>query len=168
MLEASAIPDVRVRALNDAPVRDSGDYVLYWMVANRRHDFNFSLERAVEWAKELGKPLVVLEALRVGYRWASDRLHAFVIQGMRDNAARFESRCVTYFPYLERKDGEGSGLLAALGKRASVVVTDDFPAFFYPADDRGGRRAVVGAAGGDRRQRAAADAGDGQGVRAGA
>lgn len=118
--------------MNDAPVRESGEYVLYWMVANRRYDFNFSLERAVEWAKELGKPLVILEALRVGYRWASDRLHAFVIQGMRDNASRFESRCVTYVPYLERAHGEGSGLLAALAKRAAVVVTDDFPAFFIP------------------------------------
>ena len=56
----------------------------------------------------------------------------FVIQGMRDNAARFESRPVTYYPYLERAEGEGSGLLSALGERACVVITDDFPAFFIP------------------------------------
>ena len=132
MLKASQVPAVRVRAVNDAPVREGGDYVLYWMIANRRYDYNYALERAVEWAKELGKPLLVFEALRVGYRWASDRLHAFVIQGMRDNAARLESRAVTYYPYLERAEGEGKGQLAALAKRASVVITDDFPAFFLP------------------------------------
>ncbi|MCR9159538.1 MAG: deoxyribodipyrimidine photolyase [Nannocystaceae bacterium] len=132
MLEGSAVPKVRVRAVNDGSIREDGAYVLYWMVANRRYDYNYSLERAVEWAKELGKPLLILEALRVGYRWASDRLHAFVIQGMRDNAARLESRAVTYYPYLERSEGEGKGLLAALAEKACVVVTDDFPAFFLP------------------------------------
>lgn len=116
----------------EGPVRDTGEYVLYWMIANRRYDYNYSLERAVEWAKELGKPLLIFEALRVGYRWASDRLHAFVIAGMRDNSKRFSSRCVTYFPYLEREAGQGRGLLEALAKRACVVVTDDFPAFFLP------------------------------------
>ncbi len=132
MLEGSNVPDVRVRVPNEAPVREAGDYVLYWMIANRRYDYNYSLERAVEWAKDLGKPLIILEALRVGYRWASDRIHAFVIAGMRDNAERFSSRSVTYFPYLEREAGEGSGLLEALAKRACIVVTDDFPAFFLP------------------------------------
>ncbi len=102
------------------------------MIANRRHDFNYSLERAVEWAKHLGKPLVVLEALRVNYRWASDRLHGFVIDGMRDNAARFERRCATYFPYLESQPNGGAGLLEALADQAAVVVTDDFPCFFLP------------------------------------
>lgn len=132
MLEGSNVPDARVRAVNDAPVREDGDYVLYWMVANRRCDYNYSLERAVEWAQELGKPLVIFEPLRVGYRWASDRFHAFVIAGMRDNAKRFSGRCVTYFPYLEREAGQGSGLLEALAKRACLVLTDDFPAFFVP------------------------------------
>ena len=58
------------------------------MVANRRSEWNFSLQRAVEWARGLGKPLVILEALRTGHRWASDRLHYFIIQGMANNAGR--------------------------------------------------------------------------------
>ena len=132
MLADSSVPDNRLRVMNDGPVRAQQDYVLYWMVANRRHDYNFSLQRAVEWAQHLGKPLVVFEALRVDYGWASQRLHAFVVAGMRDNAARFETRPVTYYPYLERRAGEGRGLLEALARRACVVVTDDFPAFFIP------------------------------------
>ncbi len=132
VLEGSNVPDIRIQVARDAPVAVDGDYVLYWMIAYRRYDYNYALERAVEWAKQLGKPLVILEALRVGYRWASDRLHKFVIDGMRDNAERFESRAVTYYPYLERRAGHGSGLLEALAQHACVVVTDDFPAFFLP------------------------------------
>jgi deoxyribodipyrimidine photo-lyase len=76
--------------------------------------------------------LVVLEALRCGYGWASDRLHAFVIQGMADNQARFSYRNVLYYPYLEPEPGAGRGLLAELARHACVIVSDDFPSFFLP------------------------------------
>ena len=57
-------------------------YVLYWMISARRLTYNFGLERAVEWAQKLNKPLVILEALRCDYPWASDRIHHFVMDGM--------------------------------------------------------------------------------------
>ncbi len=125
-------PENRVRLLVDRPPDAAGEYVLYWMIAARRPRYNFALDQAAAYAKELGKPLVVLEALRVAYPWASDRLHAFVMQGMAANAEHFAKRKVLYYPYVERAAGEGSGLLEALAKRASVVVTDDFPCFFIP------------------------------------
>jgi deoxyribodipyrimidine photo-lyase len=102
------------------------------MTANRRVSHNFSLDRALEWSRELGVPLVVFEALRSGYRWASDRLHAFVIAGMADNARALGRAGVTYYPYLEDSPGAGRGLLEALAREAAVVVTDDFPSFFLP------------------------------------
>jgi deoxyribodipyrimidine photo-lyase len=102
------------------------------MIAARRAGHSFGLQRAVERAVELGKPLIVLEPLRVGYRWASDRIHRFVLDGMADNAARFAGKSVLYHPYVEPTPGAGKGLLAALTARAAVVVTDDYPAFFLP------------------------------------
>ena len=126
------VPLIRVTAVNDAPVRASGDYVLYWMTAARRTQWNFALQRAVEHARALDKPLLVFEALRVDHRWASARFHQFVIDGMHDNAARFQAAGIRYYPYLERTAGGGRGLLAALAARAAVVVTDDFPCFFVP------------------------------------
>jgi deoxyribodipyrimidine photo-lyase len=126
------VPEARVRARNGAPVGGGGAYVLYWMIAARRTRSNHALQRALAHAGELGKPLVVLEALRAGYPWASDRLHAFVVGGMRDNAARLERAGVTYHPYVEPEAGAGAGLLEALSVRACVVVTDEFPAFFLP------------------------------------
>ncbi len=102
------------------------------MVAARRGHFNFGLQRAADWARELGLPLVVLEAVRIGYPWASDRLHRFILDGMADNAAGFPGRGVTYLPYVEPELGAGSGLLEALSADAAVVVTDTFPTFFLP------------------------------------
>jgi deoxyribodipyrimidine photo-lyase len=126
------VPAERIRAVNDRPVRPDGEFVVYWMIASRRVHSNHALDRAVALARAHGKPLVVLEALRAGYPYASDRLHAFVLQGMAENARRLAGRTVTYHPYVERTSGEGKGLLEALGARACVVVTDDFPTFFLP------------------------------------
>lgn len=126
------MPDFRIQKCNDHGENPCGDYVLYWMIANRRAHWNFSLQRAVEWSNRLEKPLLVFEALRCGYQWASDRIHRFVMEGMQDNAARLKSTGVLYYPYLELAQNKGKGLLHELGKRACVVVTDDFPAFFLP------------------------------------
>ena len=128
----SPVPAVRIRHCNDAPAAAGGAFILYWMISARRTRWNFGLQRAVELSLEHGLPLVVLEPLRAGYRWASDRFHRFIIDGMIDNEKRFEERGVAYHPYVEPEDGAGKGLVEALAEHAAVVVTDDFPAFFLP------------------------------------
>lgn len=102
------------------------------MIAFRRAHWNFALDRAVELARMLDRPLLVLEALNVDYRWASDRLHRFVLDGMADNARAFAGTGVWYYPYVEPAAGAGKGLLERLAADACVVVTDDYPAFFLP------------------------------------
>ncbi len=134
-----AVPAARIREVNDRPLQPAGDYVLYWMSAARRVGANYGLQRAVERAREFDRPLLVLEALRAGYAHASDRLHRFVLQGMADNATALARKPVRYYPYVEPAPGDGRGLLRALGRRACVVVCDDFPCFFLP-------RAVAAAA----------------------
>lgn len=122
----------RLRLVVDAPARVDGEFVLYWMTSARRTRWNFGLQRAVGLGRELRRPLVVLEALRADYLHANDRLHAFVLDGMRANDAALAGRPVTYWPYVERAAGAGKGLLAALARQACVVVTDEYPAFFLP------------------------------------
>ena len=126
------VPLLRIATLNDQSPNSDGEFVLYWMTAFRRVNWNFSLQRAVELAKQYGKPLLILEALRSDYRWASDRIHRFVIDGMIDNQRSLAQSCVTYYPYIEPTPHAGDGLLTELGKRAVAVVTDDFPCFFLP------------------------------------
>ena len=106
--------------------------MLYWMVSSRRTRFNFGLQHAIDRARELTRPLVVLEALRCDYLWSCERFHRFVIDGMANNAERFSRADAFYYPYVEPQPDDGKGLLAELSRHACLVVTDDFPAFMYP------------------------------------
>ena len=83
------------------------------MIASRRVTWNFALDRAVEWTEKLQKPLVVLEALRCGYPWASDRIHRFALDGMAENACWLE--------------GTGRSLLSVPGARYRMQVKDCSP-----------------------------------------
>ncbi|HKE01507.1 MAG TPA: deoxyribodipyrimidine photolyase [Planctomycetota bacterium] len=112
------------------------------MIAARRARSSFALDRAIEWARELDRPLVVLEALRAGYAHASDRLHRFVLDGMRDNARAFAPTPILHHPYVERRSDAGKGLLSALARQACVVVTDEFPCFFLPKMVAAAARAI--------------------------
>jgi deoxyribodipyrimidine photo-lyase len=126
------VPEIRIRSCNSAPVRQDGQFVLYWMIAFRRVTWNFALDRAVEWAEKLRKPIVVLEALRCDYRWASDRMHNFLLDGLAENACRFEGTGILHYPFVEFEPKAGKGLLRAMAAHACVLVTDDFPCFFLP------------------------------------
>ena len=108
------VPRERYRSLNQNLVNAEGKFVLYWMTSNRRMNFNFSLERAIEWCRELNKPLMILVALRCDYPWASIRIHSFIIAGMNDNMLAAQKLPVTYFPYVEPNPGAGSGLIGSL------------------------------------------------------
>jgi len=125
-------PSIRIRTATAHDPRPDGQYVLYWMTAYRRLESNFALQRAVELAVAWNKPLIVLEGLRIGYRWACDRFHRFIIDGMIDNQQAAESLPLTYLAYVEPKKGDGNGLVETLAKEACVIVTDDFPCFFHP------------------------------------
>ena len=126
------IPESRIFAENAGEVRADASHVIYWMTSARRSRFNYGLQRAAEWSRRLGRPLLILEALRVGYPWASSRFHRFILDGMAANTAAFEESGADYYPYVEPKHGAGRGLLEALAEDAAVVVTDRYPTFFLP------------------------------------
>ncbi|MEO8499950.1 MAG: deoxyribodipyrimidine photolyase [Vicinamibacteria bacterium] len=122
----------RLLRLNDKPIVKDGQFVLYWMQIQRRLSHNHSLDYAIKCANELGRPLVVYEGLRMDYPWASARLHQFILEGMRDNAATAKKMGFTYWPFVETPKLSGRGLLAGLAARSALVVTDDFPCFIVP------------------------------------
>jgi deoxyribodipyrimidine photo-lyase len=124
--------EARLRRLNEARTNPRGAYVLYWMQASRRLQRNHALDYALLCAAQHAKPLVVYEGLRLDYPWASRRLHRFVLEGMRDNAAAAKATGFTYWPFVEGPERPARGLVAALSRRAALVVTDDFPCFVVP------------------------------------
>ena len=126
----------RVRAANARPVNAGGRYVLYWTQMFRRLRANHALDRAAQWARELNKPLVVYEGLKLGYPWASARFHQFILEGMRDNLQAARELGVSYWPFVETPDDPGRGLVRRLCRDACLLVTDDYPQFITPAQNR--------------------------------
>ena len=88
------IPSVRIKEFNDRPVNAKGDYLLYWMVSNRRAHYNYALEYAVEEAIKRGVPLLIFEGLRTSYPWSSKRCHQFVLEGMLEQQKIFQKHKV--------------------------------------------------------------------------
>lgn len=128
----SGVPADRIRQINQRPVRPEGRHVVYWMTAARRLEWNFGLDRAVERALELDRPLIVLEELTHAQPWASPRRHRFALDGMREHARRLAGGPVAYHPYVEPVAGAGEGLLEALAADACLVVADDHPLLGLP------------------------------------
>ena len=131
-MSGPVFPIDRLLCLNEKPVNAQGQYVLYWMVANRRLAYNYSLDRAIDYAIRLNKPLLVVESLAKGYPWSSPRFHHFVMKGMQDNIAVSDNVPLSYYPFVETDRCSQSGMLSAFSKNACLVVTDDFPCFFIP------------------------------------
>lgn len=132
----STFNDARVRKVNDEPTRSRGQYVLYWCQMFRRLGHNHALDYALHMARHLKKPLVVYEALKLNYPWASARHHAFILEGMAENASAAREMGLTYWPFVETPGDAGHGLVKKLAADAVLIVTDDFPAFIVPAHNR--------------------------------
>ena len=126
------VPINRITTLNNDQPNMDAPYVLYWMIAFRRVNYNFSLQRAIEWANKLSKPLLIFEPMTIDYPMASIRFHKFAIEGMKDIQKQTEKSKAIYFPYVEERKGVADSLLIELAKNAAVVVTDDYPTYFVP------------------------------------
>ena len=114
----------QVRKIEDGGVRSSGEYVLYWIRANRRVESNHALQFAAALANRLEKPLLCYERLTCSYPYANDRLHAFVLDGVAETAAAFRKLGAGYVFDLHKKP---TTTKARYSQRAAVVVIDDSP-----------------------------------------
>lgn len=86
---------------NDKEVNTDGEYILYWMQVNRRFHYNYALEYAIALSNKYDKPLLIYEGLNVGYPWASDRFHTFIMQGMKENLDFANEKSLNFYSYLE-------------------------------------------------------------------
>jgi deoxyribodipyrimidine photo-lyase len=128
--------DSRVRSLTSVDVKSRGRYVLYWCQMSRRLTHNHALDYAIHLAKQLQKPLVIYEGLKLNYPWANARFHLWMLEGMRDNALVAKQLGLTYWPFVETPANNGRGLVKQLAEHAAAVVTDDYPAYITPAHNR--------------------------------
>ena len=114
------IQQERILELNDCPVQDRG-FVLYWMQAAQRDQWNHALEFAIQQANERGKPVVAAFSLTDDFPEANLRHYAFMLQGLQETQAALAERGIA----LVILRGSPEQTIPKLAKEADAVVTDD-------------------------------------------
>ena len=109
----------RIQRLNYLDPRP-GAYVLYWMQASQRAEWNHALEYAIERANELGQPLVACFGITDDYPEATLRHYAFMLEGLAETQAALAERGVQFVVW--RQSPETVAL--ELAKDASLLVVD--------------------------------------------
>jgi deoxyribodipyrimidine photo-lyase len=111
--------ETRIKALNKNHAR-KGDYVIYWMQASQRTEYNHALEYAVQSANERNQPPVVFFGLTDSYPDANERHYAFMLEGLREVKDTLEARGIQ----LIVRHGSPEKEIVDLARRASLVVVD--------------------------------------------
>lgn len=113
------------RCLTRAEPR-AGELVLVWLrVAVRGHE-NPALDAGRIMAATLGLPLLVYHAVSERYPHASDRHHAFILQGAQNLSQELHEQGLRGVFHVERPGHRGP-VLKALATRAALVITDAMP-----------------------------------------
>jgi deoxyribodipyrimidine photo-lyase len=113
------IQSERVQPLNRHPVK-KGKYVLYWMQASQRAEYNHALEFAIRQANLMKEPLVVFFGLTDSYPEANERHYHFMIDGLRTVQEALCARGIGLV--IERVSPEIGA--AKMAREASLVVCD--------------------------------------------
>ena len=109
----------RIQSLNDVAPRP-GRYVLYWMQASCRAEWNHALEHAIERANEARLPVLAGFGLTADFPEANARHYTFLLEGLRDAQRGLERRGI---PLVVRR-GAPDAIAADLARDAALVVTD--------------------------------------------
>ena len=109
----------RIQALNVKETK-RGRYVLYWMQASQRTEYNHALEYAVVKANELHQPLVVFFGITDNFPQGSQRHYTFMLEGLREVRRSLEKRGIQMV--IQHTSPEQG--VVQFAKGASFVVVD--------------------------------------------
>lgn len=109
----------RVQQINSRPMKD-GHYVLYWMQASQRAEYNHALEYAIGQANRLNKPLVVYFGITDVYPEANERHFHFMLEGLRETLSTLRDRGIQM---IIRHESPEIGVLG-LAKDACLLIVD--------------------------------------------
>lgn len=113
----------RVLELNDGPVDESGDCIIYWMQRSQRALDNPALTLAVDLANDMHRPLLVYFGLYDAYPMASARAFAFMLQGLKETADTVDDQGIGF---AVRREAPWQGIVRAAREfRACAVVVDE-------------------------------------------
>ena len=108
----------RIKILNNKQVRD-GQYVLYWMQAAQRAEYNHALEYAIRTADKLRKPVIVFFGITESWPEANQRHYHFMLEGLQEVQMTLEAKGIQMVIQHQSPD---SGAVEMAQAAASVVV----------------------------------------------
>lgn len=109
----------RIKVLNEKSLRQ-GSYVLYWMQAAQRAEYNHALEYAISRANELKKPLVVFFGVTDHFPEANERHYFFMLEGLQEVQESLQKRGIQMVVW-HKSPEEG---VVQMAQKASLVVVD--------------------------------------------
>jgi deoxyribodipyrimidine photo-lyase len=109
----------RMKVLNKKGVK-KGVYVLYWMQASQRAEYNHALEYAISKGNELHQPVIVFFGMTDHFPDANERHYTFMLEGLREVKQSLEKRGILMVILLKSPE-MGTVQLA---KNASLVIVD--------------------------------------------
>ena len=109
----------RIKSLNNKALH-KGKYVLYWMQAAQRTEYNHALEYSILRANELNKPVLVLFGITDDWPEANLRHYYFMLEGLKEIKQNFESMGIQMVIQHESPDSS----TIKLAKDAALVVVD--------------------------------------------
>lgn len=109
----------RIKTLNDKAIR-KGRYVLYWMQASQRAEYNHALEYAILRANELLQPVVVFFGITDHFPEGNERHYTFMLEGLREAAQSLEKRGIRFVV----RHGPPEQGVVSMAREASLVVVD--------------------------------------------
>jgi deoxyribodipyrimidine photo-lyase len=77
------IEESRIQPLNKNNLV-KGEYILYWMQASQRAEYNHALEFAINQANERKQPLIVYFGLTDKFPEANERHYYFMLEGLKN------------------------------------------------------------------------------------
>jgi len=109
----------RIKLLNGRKVRN-GKYVLYWMQAAQRAEYNHAMEYAIRTANKLKKSVLVFFGITENWPEANLRHYHFMLEGLQEVRKALEAQGIQM---VIQRDSPDSGAIE-LSKDAVLVVVD--------------------------------------------
>ncbi len=109
----------RLKALNRKEIRKRR-YILYWMQASHRTEYNHALEYAIMKANKMNTPVVVYFGITDDFPESNERHYFFMLEGLREVQSSLHEKGITMVVW--HKSPELGTV--ELSKDASLVVVD--------------------------------------------
>ncbi len=109
----------RIKFLNSNEIKN-GKYIVYWMQASQRVEYNHVLEYSILKANDLNLPLLVFFGLTKDYPEANERHYYFMLEGLKEIKSKLAERGIQLI-ILDRPPEFGA---IELSKNASFMTVD--------------------------------------------